>query len=216
MLGSVSPYNRQVCLGLCYYTQLLFTPLCWQTQIVISTGKADWEKKITDAKESLAAYLHEIQIEQPEEPKSVHHATVKSPRQTTPGLFRNFDSTRVSVLNGSHRSICDEDDNETVLVFPDFKVVTEVERSLQGAHDLWDSSLDPSIGRTGAFPEKDQLKTWVLPYSCVILLCESGYPASASLVSMLTVFHNFPGSHKKRDNRCGIAAPKLEHGSWTL
>ncbi|KXN87889.1 Altered inheritance of mitochondria protein 32 [Leucoagaricus sp. SymC.cos] len=167
MLGSVPPYNRQ---------------------IVISTGKADWERVITDAKGSLATHLSQLKTSLPEEQKLTQHATVKSPRQAA-GLFRTSDSTRVSVLNGSHRSICEDDDNETVLVFPDFKVVTEVERTIQGAQELWDSSLDPSVGRTGAFPEKSQLKTWVLPYSCVILLC----------------------SHKKRDNRCGIAAPKLEH-----
>ncbi|KAF9449893.1 hypothetical protein P691DRAFT_666473 [Macrolepiota fuliginosa MF-IS2] len=167
MLGSVKPYNRQ---------------------IIISTGKADWERDITGVEGSLAEHLSQLQDELPKEPKPVQHATVKSPRQAA-GLFRTSDSTRVSVLNGSHRSISDEDGTETVLVFPDFKVATEVERSLQGAHELWDSSLDPSVSRTGAFLEKSQVKTWVLPYSCVILLC----------------------SHKKRDNRCGIAAPKLEH-----
>lgn len=138
---------------------------------MISTGKSDWERNITDAKGSLAAYLSELQDELPEEPKPAHHATVKSPRQAA-GLFRTSDSTRVSVLNGSHRSICDEDGNETVLVLPDFKVVTEIQRSSQGARDLWDSSLDPSVSRTGAFLEKSFLKTWVLSYSCVILLCK--------------------------------------------
>lgn len=167
MLGTVKPYNRQ---------------------IIISTGKADWEKDITDAKDSLAAHLSNLQQSLPEQPKPAHPTTVKSPRQAA-GLFRNSDSTRLSVLNGSHRSISDEDGNETVLVFPDFKVAMEVERSAQGAQDLWDSCLDPSVGRVGAFLEKRPVRTWVLPYSCVILLC----------------------SHKKRDNRCGIAAPKLEH-----
>lgn len=168
MLGSVKSYNRQV---------------------VISTGKSDWESKITDAKGSLAAHLENLKESIPDEPKATHHrASVKAPRQAA-GLFRTSDSTNVSVLNGSIRSISDDDESESVLVFPDFKVVTEVQSSIQGAQDLWDSSLDPSVNRTGAFPEKSQLKTWVLPYSCVILLC----------------------SHKKRDNRCGISAPKLEH-----
>lgn len=75
-------------------------------------------------------------------------------------------------MNGSIRSISDNEDNESVLVFPDFKVVTQVQSTIQSAQDLWDSSLDPSVSRTGAFLEKSQLKTWVLPYSCVILLCE--------------------------------------------
>lgn len=167
MLGSVHPYNRQ---------------------IVISTGKADWEKRITDVKGSLAAHLTNIQNSLPEDIIGHHHTAVKGPRQAA-GLFRTSDSTKVSILNGSIRSISDNEDNESVLVFPDFKVVTQVQSTIQSAQDLWDSSLDPSVSRTGAFLEKSQLKTWVLPYSCVILLC----------------------SHRKRDNRCGISAPKLEH-----
>lgn len=168
MLGSVHPYNRQ---------------------IVISTGKADWEKKITDVKGSLAAHITDLKNSLPEEPMTgLQHASVKTSRHAA-GLFRTSDSTNVSVLNGSIRSISDNDDNESVLVFPDFKVVTGVQSTAQGAQDLWDSSLDPSVSRTGAFLEKSQLKTWVLPYSCVVLLC----------------------SHRKRDNRCGISAPKLEH-----
>jgi hypothetical protein len=140
---------------------------------VISTGKADWEKRITDVQGSLAACLDQLEIKEREELKPVHHTAAKSVRQGTPGLFRNSDSAHLSVLNGSHRTICDDDDCDTVFVFPDFKVVTEVEQSMQGARDLWVNYLDPSVNRTGSFPEKNQLKTWVLPYSCIILLCES-------------------------------------------
>ncbi|KAF8204938.1 Sucrase/ferredoxin-like-domain-containing protein [Pholiota molesta] len=178
MLGSVKSYHRQ---------------------IVISTGKADWERDITDDKDSLAAAISEIT-------SSNHHrqtspTTPASPKPASPpssvgkgvrpvtGLFHTSDSTRTSVLNGSHRTVCDEDDHDTVLIFPDFKVVTEVRRSIQGAQELWESAVDPSVGRDGSYLEKSTLKTWILPYSCVVLLC----------------------SHKKRDNRCGIAAPKLEH-----
>jgi len=146
-----------------------------------------------------------------------HHPAFKAPRQAA-GLFRTSDSTKVSVLNGSIRSISDNDDNESVLVFPDFKVVTQVQSTVQGAQDLWDSSLDPSVSRTGAFLEKSQLKTWVLPYSCVILLCESVGCSRFLLSSHLCRFtyRGYSiGSHRKRDNRCGISAPKLEHGSWT-
>ncbi|PPQ74734.1 hypothetical protein CVT24_003862 [Panaeolus cyanescens] len=174
MLGSVKPYNRQ---------------------IVISTGKADWTKDITDDKDSLAALLLEVNTtSSPTSPKtpstnSTPASTVSKGIKPSTGLFHTSDSTRTSVLNGSHKTICHEPDHESVLVFPDFKVVTEVRRSMQGAHDLWESALDPSVSRGGVDLEKSILKTWVLPYACVILLC----------------------SHKKRDNRCGIAAPKLEH-----
>ncbi|KAF8901720.1 Sucrase/ferredoxin-like-domain-containing protein [Gymnopilus junonius] len=175
MLGSVKPYHRQ---------------------IVISTGKSDWTKDITDDKQSLAAAFVEVTSNTgPSLP-----ATSVSPKPTSPpskgvrpvtGLFSTSDSTRTSVLNGSHRSLCHEEDHESVLVFPDFKVVTEVRHSVQGARELWESAVDPSVEREGAYFEKSNLKTWILPYSCVILLC----------------------SHRRRDNRCGIAAPKLEHGN---
>ncbi|PPQ95474.1 hypothetical protein CVT26_008502 [Gymnopilus dilepis] len=175
MLGSVKPYHRQ---------------------IVISTGKSDWGKDITDDKQSLAAAFAEVTSSTHTHPSHPHSSN--SARPTSPsgkgvrpvtGLFSTSDSTRTSVLNGSHRSLCHEDDHESVLVFPDYKVVTEVRRSVQGARELWESAVEPSVGREGAYLEKSCLKTWILPYSCVILLC----------------------SHRRRDNRCGIAAPKLEH-----
>ncbi|KAF8974602.1 Sucrase/ferredoxin-like-domain-containing protein [Flammula alnicola] len=178
MLGSVKPYHRQ---------------------IVISTGKADWQRDITDDKDSLAAAILEVTSTNLHPPHPPLTITPTSPNPASPssgkgvrpatGLFHTSDSTRTSVLNGSHKTVCHEEDHESVLVFPDFKVVTEVRRSVQGAHELWESAVDPSVGRDACYLEKSILKTWILPYSCVILLC----------------------SHKKRDNRCGIAAPKLEH-----
>lgn len=173
MLGSVKPYHRQ---------------------IVISTGRSDWEREVTEATGSLAAYMLQVSTSsnlntpKPSSPPS----NGKSSSSST-GLFNPSQSTRTSILNGSHNTLCHEEDHETVLIFPDFKVASEVRRSMQGAQDLWDSSVAPGIGRGGAFLEKSTLRTWVLPYACVILLC----------------------SHKKRDNRCGIAAPKLEHAFIT-
>ncbi|TFK27062.1 hypothetical protein FA15DRAFT_587075 [Coprinopsis marcescibilis] len=164
MLGTVKPYHRQ---------------------IVISTGKSDWERDITDNAGSLAAAMSDSSSTQASGKTRVNG---KGTRPVT-GLFHTSDSGRISVLNGSHRTICQEDDHETVLVFPDFKMVSEVRRSPLGAQDLWDNAVNPELDRKGGFLEKTSLKTWVLPYSCVILIC----------------------SHKKRDNRCGIAAPKLEH-----
>jgi hypothetical protein len=152
MLGSIKPYHRQ---------------------IVISTGKSDWTRDITDDKSSLAAAMADVASH-----PHTHH-TPSSPKPASSskgvkpvtGLFNTSDSKRTSVLNGSHRTLSHEDDHETVLVFPDFKVVTEVARSLQGARELWSSTVDPTIGRDGAHLEKSPLQTWVLPYSCVILLC---------------------------------------------
>lgn len=181
---------------------------------MISTGKSDWERDITDDKASLAAAMLQVTTgaSSHSQKPSLSPTNMKSVRPTA-GLFRTADSTRTSVLNGSHRTICHENEFETVLVFPDYKVVTEVRRSVQGAQDLWDSAVDPKLGgagASGAFLEKSPLKTWVLPYACVILLCECGFKYLQELTKLTS--YPSPGSHKKRDNRCGIAAPKLEHG----
>jgi len=157
MLGSVKPYRRQV---------------------VISTGKSDWDREVTEAPGSLATYISEVQSQAklPSPPsastKSIH------------GIFSANDTNRVAILNGSHKSLSDEESLESVLVFPDYKVVTEVPCSLDGAKGLWDSVLNPPADST----QESTFKTWVLPYSCIILLC----------------------SHKRRDNRCSIASVKLE------
>ncbi|KAF8897308.1 Sucrase/ferredoxin-like-domain-containing protein [Infundibulicybe gibba] len=141
MLGSVKPYHRQV---------------------VISTGKSDWDREVTETKGSLAAYLQEVQNMAPP-PMFTPSSPPTSGKSVRPigGIFRSSDSTKISILNGSHRALDDEDDLDTVLVFPDYKVITEIPRSMDGAQSLWDNAVDPS-------------------------------------------------SHKKRDNRCSIAAPKLE------
>jgi len=167
MLGSVQPYRRQV---------------------IISTGKCDWAREVTEEKGSLAHYLLEVykcseaQEVKPGSPKS--NGKVAHP---VSGIFRSSDSTRVSILNGNQHTLSHED-AETVLILPDYKVISEVSRSLEGAQNLWESAVDPDVGRFGVTGDESPLKTWVIPYSCVILLC----------------------SHKRRDNRCAIAAPKLE------
>lgn len=157
MLGSIKPYSRQ---------------------LVLSTGKSDWEKDIADARGSLAAYVETVRGEVPKTKSK------KSPRNgpgsAPPGIYDSSEASKVMILNGSHITVCDDTARETVLVFPDYKVVTEVDRSEEGARKLLQSLGHSDSG--------DSLKTWVLPYSCVILLC----------------------SHKRRDKRCAIAAPKLE------
>ena len=57
-----------------------------------------------------------------------------------------------------------------MLVFPDYLCVTEVRRCLNGARELWREALKPEA--EGGQKKERKLKTWVLPYACVILLCE--------------------------------------------
>ena len=59
-----------------------------------------------------------------------------------------------------------------MLVFPDYLCVTDVRRSINGARELWREALKPEA--EGAQKKERKLKTWVLPYACVILLCEPG------------------------------------------
>ncbi|KAI6105520.1 Sucrase/ferredoxin-like-domain-containing protein [Pisolithus sp. B1] len=173
LLGSVKPYRRQV---------------------VISTGKSDWHREVTEADGTLAAFLCSANERHCTSSDSTGKASSapNDNKPLPPGLFTQDTSNRLSILNGSHHSLSLHHDPastlETVIILPDYKVVTDVPRSLEGAETLWKSALDPAYGRSGAPERSDTLKSWVLPYSCLILLC----------------------SHKRRDKRCAIAAPVLE------
>lgn len=87
------------------------------------------------------------------------------------GVFDGSESGKVTILGGSHHTLADDPKRDTVLVLPDYKVVTEVERSHQGAEELFKDAVDPAVGRTGAIVEGSDIRSYVLPYSCVILLC---------------------------------------------
>lgn len=159
MLGSIKPYSRQVrhwvpdlMLQVCSYVLL---------KLVLSTGKSDWEKDIADARGSLAAYVETVRGEVPKTKSK--KAPRNGPGSAPPGIYDSSEASKVTILNGSHVTVCDDTARETVLVFPDYKVVTEVDRSEEGARKLLQSLGHSDSG--------DSLKTWVLPYSCVILLC---------------------------------------------
>ncbi|KAI0251304.1 Sucrase/ferredoxin-like-domain-containing protein [Lactifluus subvellereus] len=167
MLGSVKPYRRQV---------------------VISTGKSDWEHTVTNARGSLASYLSSIARAAPTTIAGASDTSPSRSSNTVAGIFTDSETHTVSILNGSHDTLSRDYDHETVLVFPDYKVVTEVPRSLDGARELWRNSVNPSVSRRGSSSEASLIKSWVIPYTCVILIC----------------------SHGTRDVRCAVAAPKLE------
>ncbi|KAH8118377.1 Sucrase/ferredoxin-like-domain-containing protein [Phellopilus nigrolimitatus] len=103
------------------------------------------------------------------------------------GVFAAPPAGRLSVLNGSHTSRADDPDAaDTVLVLPDYVAVANVPRSAAGAAALWRHALDPAVPRAGTVlaDAAQELRTWTLPYDCLIMLC----------------------SHKKRDARCHIAS----------
>ncbi|KAL4081924.1 Sucrase/ferredoxin-like-domain-containing protein [Scleroderma yunnanense] len=173
LLGSVKPYRRQV---------------------VISTGKSDWQKEVTEADGTLAAFLSSADEKFRTKPGTPDANDLPSQgTKTLPaGIFTQETAGRLSILNGNHNSLSLHHDTastlETVLILPDYKFVTDVPRSLDGAKLLWTTALDPAYGGFGSPDRSDTLKSWILPYSCLILLC----------------------SHKRRDKRCAVAAPVLE------
>ncbi|KAJ7080518.1 Sucrase/ferredoxin-like-domain-containing protein [Mycena epipterygia] len=165
MLGSVHPFRRQ---------------------ILISTGKTDWNPTVTATSGSLAAHISRVRSKIPNA-SSVSGDSDGQPLPRIPGIFDATDSCEISILSGSLKSISEDDGLETVLVFPDFIVIAGIPSILEGAQAMWKNALHPRIPRILGSSEST-LRTWVLPYSCVITFC----------------------SHKRRDNRCAIAAPKFE------
>ncbi|EIN09917.1 hypothetical protein PUNSTDRAFT_113235 [Punctularia strigosozonata HHB-11173 SS5] len=164
-------------------TQMLGALRPYRRQLVVSTGKTDWPSEVTDVKGTLAYHLaraHNSGFEPPLPPQ-----VLKGLQGNAPGLVDPSSTSKISILNGSHTPISDEG---AVLVFPDYLVCTNVPSSDAGADDFWKALAQlyhPDPSRT---PVSTDLKSYVLPYNCVILLC----------------------SHKKRDNRCHITAGKLE------
>ncbi|KAG8883443.1 hypothetical protein FRB97_006571 [Tulasnella sp. 331] len=165
MLGSVKPYYRQV---------------------VISTGKNDWQKEVTEAKDTLAFHLNEVHASHVSKADSEKWPAKDA--ASVPGVFEASSTTRLGILNGSHHTTCQDHTKETVLIFPDYKVVTNVDATVKGAEALWDQILNPAVGRAGRSVPASLVKSWTLPYQAVLLLC----------------------SHKRRDARCAIAAPVLK------
>lgn len=182
MLGSVKPYRRQVhnfCICDCGIVYLITT----RNQVVISTGKSDWEHSVTSEQGSLASHLSTIEKAAPltiagdSTPGTASvPGTPLTPTSQFPsavaGIFKDSETHAVAILNGSHDTLSKDNDHETVLVFPDYKVVTEVPRSLDGARELWRNSVNPSVPRMGSSSEANTIKSWVIPYTCVILICE--------------------------------------------
>jgi hypothetical protein len=132
----------------------------------------------------------------------------------SPGLLSTSGSPRITILNGSHRTVSQDDTLQTVLVLPDYKLLVGVQPTPEGAEALWKSAVDPNVGRAGAAVEANTFKSYVLPYSCIIQICQ--YELHPLPTYLPFVHRLLSGSHKSRDNRCGIAGPKLEVGVFLL
>ncbi|WWD09620.1 hypothetical protein V865_007748 [Kwoniella europaea PYCC6329] len=175
--------------------------------VVISTGKSDWERDHVDEKGSLAHHLDKAISSAPSIPSPPSSKSNKSSLSyISPSAFpapsqplSHPISTPPSLYSSSLISQSDDPSDQSVLVFPDWKVVHEIDNSLNGAKALYKNQLSGELGRAGkkGVDEDDELarrRSWVLPYRAVVLLC----------------------SHKRRDKRCHIAAPLLRSALHTV
>ncbi|EJD53719.1 hypothetical protein AURDEDRAFT_80293 [Auricularia subglabra TFB-10046 SS5] len=178
------------------YGKLLGTIEPTRRQVIISTGKLDWVKHIESEPGTVAHYL-----------SSTYHKLGERSilgKKQYPPVFSSDDFKGLSVLNGSHSTVSEEPDCETVLVLPDFQAVVGARANADSVEALWRHALDPTVGITKRHDDAalPALRSYVIPYACVIIIC----------------------SHKRRDNRCGITAPVLQdcltselaHAGWEV
>ena len=155
--------------------------------MIISTPNPDWPREVTEAEGTLAAYLSAAVSATggtSGEQKAPKPALTAVP---APGVFDTRADlarlTRLSIHNGRYPSVSQDGAKETMLVFPDFKAVTEVEVSEEGAGEVFEKVLSPSVPLQGVpSPRADSdsavgIKTWFLRYSCVILICKPFVPS---------------------------------------
>ena len=91
-------------------------------------------------------------------------------------MFTQQQATRLSILNGSHTTISEHHDRETILIFPEYRVVFGVENTPKAVELLYEKVVSPSTTYIPSIPEENEageLPFGILPipYSCVILLC---------------------------------------------
>lgn len=144
--------------------------------MIISTGKQDWAKEVTNVSGTLASFLSQA-AEELSTSSTNSHRKANLDGTSWPGFLNSADSSRPMILNGSHRTASEVSTNRTAIVLPDYVFVNEVPDSIGGAKALWKSALDPGVGRAGT-NEQCEVKSWPLPYDAVILMCEPPYLSS--------------------------------------
>ena len=142
---------------------------------MISTGKADWEREVTEVNGSLAALVHAMSSKSTAKPTDL---AAKKLQHSVPGVFNQGEGARLSILNGSHTTISEHHDRATVLIFPDYRIVFGVENTPKAAELLYEKAVSPSTTYIPTIPEEHEdgelpFGIVPIPYSCVILLCAS-------------------------------------------
>lgn len=196
---------------------------------LISTGKRDWPHDIASVKDSLAAWFAEFVEEKPAQegtdessddldaPQAVLTDEEPEPEPELPeGCWQttahkksplkaahNPRPSRVLFGNASHVSASKHHHGQTVLLFPDYVAVADLcdgtgdkvpEEKQKTRRVFQDIICGPPLGdgrrkraQCSTTARNAGVQRWALPYAAVIVLC----------------------SHRKRDARCGLAAPML-------
>lgn len=191
---------------------------------LISTGKKDWPHDITEVRGSLAHWFSEFAAKDAEVAEAQQAAKAedtatgskdgRSPPDLPKGCWQTTGPSapaRVLAGNSSHVSNSRHHHGQSVLLFPDWVMLSDVcdgsgtggdeeESQKCETEQVWQKMIAGDAPRQTI--AKPPARRWVLPYSAVIVLC----------------------SHNKRDARCGIAAPMLaevfrrcaEADGWTV
>lgn len=192
-------------------------------QILISSGQSDWQREVTDSgfpalvkasyDEGAAAapsglfgkLAKKIKGAEGDHDgslfKGVYPSSAVAPSgpSSTPGTPSATSptpapSTRLSILSSSLLSSSDSDNVQSVIVLPDFKIVHQVAET-KDAGALVDTYLRPGVGRAGAAQPSPSLRSWPLPYSAVVLLCELPFHYSRCLLLALADPHSTSPTH---------------------
>lgn len=102
---------------------------------------------------------------------------VPSDDSTLPYVATRTDKLLPSIYSSSLISQSTDPTDQSLLIFPDWKVVHELENSESGAQEIWDGILAPGTGRSGQKSMNAETvgrrRSWTLPYRAVVLLCKS-------------------------------------------
>lgn len=182
-------------------SNMLGTYKPFSKQVVISTGRTDWEHDITDNELTLAGMLDRTQdtFQLKDDPglmqriiaKRANTSVQKVPQVAShpikcEGVFdtRVEGNNNIQILNGSHISPSTKKERESALVFPDYVLAENICVNRETAEDFFKSHL--AVNHLVA--SERAIRTYPLPYIATVLIC----------------------SHKSRDKKCAISAPIIE------
>ncbi|KAH8922195.1 hypothetical protein BT69DRAFT_1334957 [Atractiella rhizophila] len=179
---------------------------------LVSTSVSDWPRDVTDDSSSLAGLLSSSYSHHAHKSpmKTIKRASgfldiarakitghVEGKGGRVVGVFdKNWDGghlveNKLTILNASfHETEDDELERHkygSVMVFPDFRLVTPIKMDKESVDEAVERYIGMDVDRLGTASPSSRLKSYILPYRVVVLLC----------------------SHKRRDKRCHLTAPSL-------